>query len=78
MTTNYRIDIEAPTLETADASAKAVLERAKQSVGFIPNMNAGMAALPGVLTSVTSDHEFENVKLARPRRRSRIRFHGSR
>ena len=57
MTTNYRIDIEAPTLETADASAKAVLERAKKSVGFIPNMYAGMAALPGVLDTYLDGYQ---------------------
>jgi uncharacterized peroxidase-related enzyme len=57
MTTNYRIDIEAPTLETADASAKAVLERAKKSVGFIPNMYTGMAALPGVLDTYLEGYQ---------------------
>jgi uncharacterized peroxidase-related enzyme len=49
MTTSYTIDIETPTLETADAPAKAVLERAQKSVGFIPNMYAGMAVAPAVL-----------------------------
>jgi uncharacterized peroxidase-related enzyme len=49
MTTSYTIDIETPTLETADAPAKAVLERAQKSVGFIPNMYAGMAVVPAVL-----------------------------
>jgi uncharacterized peroxidase-related enzyme len=49
MTTNYTIDIETPTLETADAPTRAVLERAQKSVGFIPNMYAGMAVVPAVL-----------------------------
>lgn len=57
MTTNYRIDIEAPTLETADSSARAVLERAQKSVGFIPNMYTGMAALPGVLDTYLDGYQ---------------------
>ena len=37
------------TLETEDPRAKAVLEKAKAQVGFIPNMYAGMANSPGLL-----------------------------
>jgi uncharacterized peroxidase-related enzyme len=49
MTTAYTIEIDPPTLETAGPGARAVLERARASLGFVPNMYAGMAAVPGLL-----------------------------
>ena len=49
MTTNYIIDVKPETLDTAQGGAKAALERAKKSLGFVPNMYGGMAAVPGVL-----------------------------
>lgn len=39
------------TLETADAAQREVLEAAQQAVGFIPNMYANMANVPGVLST---------------------------
>jgi uncharacterized peroxidase-related enzyme len=49
MTTAYTIDLAPESLETAEGGAKAVLERAQKSLGFVPNMYGGMAALPAVL-----------------------------
>jgi uncharacterized peroxidase-related enzyme len=49
MTDNVRLSLSPVTLENADPRAKAVLEKAKASVGFIPNMHAGMANSPGLL-----------------------------
>lgn len=49
MTDNARLSLLPVTLENADPRAKAVLEKAKASVGFIPNMYAGMANSPGLL-----------------------------
>lgn len=39
------------TLDTATPEQKAVLEAAQQAVGFIPNMYANMANVPGVLST---------------------------
>lgn len=49
MTDNARLSLLPVTLETAAPRAKAVLEKAKASIGFIPNMYAGMANSPGLL-----------------------------
>ncbi len=49
MTDNAKLSLSLVTLENADPRAKAVLEKAKASVGFIPNMYAGMANSPGLL-----------------------------
>src|SRR5260370_16392287 len=49
MTSQARLTLMPKTLETADSRAKAVLEKAKAQVGFIPNMYAGMANSPGLL-----------------------------
>jgi len=49
MTDNARLSLSSVTLESADPRAKAALEKAKASVGFIPNMYAGMANSPGLL-----------------------------
>lgn len=49
MTSEYRITLAPRTLENADPAAKAVLEKAKEQVGFIPNMYAGMVNSPGLL-----------------------------
>lgn len=39
------------TLDTADVAQREVLETARKQVGFIPNMYANMANVPGVLTT---------------------------
>jgi uncharacterized peroxidase-related enzyme len=49
MTDNAKLPLSPVTLENADPRAKAVLEKAKASLGFIPNMYAGMANSPGLL-----------------------------
>ena len=49
MTDAAKLTLSPKTLETADPRAKAILEKAKAQVGFIPNMYAGMANSPGLL-----------------------------
>jgi len=49
MTDNAKLSLSPVALENAGPRAKAVLEKAKASVGFIPNMYAGMANSPGLL-----------------------------
>lgn len=49
MTAEYCLTLQPQTLETADAQAKLVLEKALAQVGFIPNMYAGMVNSPGLL-----------------------------
>lgn len=49
MTDNARLSLSPVTLQNADPRAKAALEKAKASVGFIPNMYAGMANSSGLL-----------------------------
>jgi len=49
MTSEYKITLAPKTLESADPAAKAVLDKAKEQVGFIPNMYAGMVNSPGLL-----------------------------
>lgn len=49
MTADYKLSLPAKTLENADPNAKAVLEKAKAQVGFIPNMYATMVNSPGLL-----------------------------
>lgn len=49
MTTAYTIGITPPTLDTAEGGSRDVLEKAKRSVGFVPNMYQGMAVVPGLL-----------------------------
>jgi len=38
MTTSYKTDLAPENLDTAEGGAKAVLERAQKSLGFVPNM----------------------------------------
>ena len=49
MTTAYTIDLAPETLETAEGGAKAALDRAQKSLGFVANMYGGMAVVPAVL-----------------------------
>ena len=49
MTAHYKLALPAKTLENADPHAKAVLEKAKSRVGFVPNMYAAMVNSPGLL-----------------------------
>lgn len=49
MTAEYRLTLPFQTLDTADAQAKPVLDKALEQVGFIPNMYKGMVNSPGLL-----------------------------
>jgi len=49
MTDNAKLSLSPVALENAEPRAKAVLEKAKASVGFIPNMYASMVNSPGLL-----------------------------
>jgi uncharacterized peroxidase-related enzyme len=49
MAAEYRMTLAPQTLENATPDARAVLEKAKAQVGFIPNMYASMVNSPGVL-----------------------------
>lgn len=57
MTTTYKIDVEPETLDTAEGGARAVLERAQKSLGFVPNMYGGMAVVPAVLETYLDGYE---------------------
>lgn len=51
MLSEYQLTLAPKTLDDADAEARAVLEKAKAQVGFIPNMYARMANSPGLLAT---------------------------
>jgi uncharacterized peroxidase-related enzyme len=59
MKSEYRISLPAKTLDSQDAGARSVLEKAKAQVGFIPNMYSYMANDPGLLeTYLDGYHRF--------------------
>ncbi len=49
MTAEYRLDLPMHRIESTDDQRRALLEKAKKQVGFVPNMYAGMVNSPGVL-----------------------------
>lgn len=49
MSKTARLDLPRLTLDTAEERSKELLEAAKKEIGFIPNMYADMANLPGYL-----------------------------
>lgn len=51
MLSEYRLTLAPQTLDNAGPEARAVLEKAKAQVGFIPNMYARMANSPGLLAT---------------------------
>lgn len=57
MSSEYKMTLSPKTLPTADPKAKAVLERAKAQLGFIPNMYAGMANSPGLLETYMDGYD---------------------
>jgi uncharacterized peroxidase-related enzyme len=57
MTAEYRLNLPTKTLDNADPTAKAVLQKAKAQVGFIPNMYGGMANSPGLLETYLDGYE---------------------
>jgi len=57
MSTEYTLQSEPVTLESATGEARKLLEGAQQSLGFVPNMYAGMARLPAVLSTYLHGYE---------------------
>ncbi len=57
MTAEYKLNLPTQTLDNSDPAAKAVLQRAKAQVGFIPNMYGGMANSPGLLETYLDGYE---------------------
>jgi uncharacterized peroxidase-related enzyme len=51
MTNRYLNSLSALSLDNASAAQKEILETAQKQVGFIPNMYANMANVPGVLST---------------------------
>lgn len=49
MQAEYKLKTPPVTLESAEGQAKALLESAKKTLGFVPNMYGGMAIAPGLL-----------------------------
>lgn len=49
MTAEYRLDLPMHRIESTDDQRRALLEKARKQVGFVPNMYAGMVNSPGVL-----------------------------
>jgi uncharacterized peroxidase-related enzyme len=57
VTAEYKLTLTAKTLENADSKAKAVLEKAKAQVGFIPKMYEAMANSPGLLETYLDGYD---------------------
>jgi uncharacterized peroxidase-related enzyme len=51
MLAEHKLLLAPITLENADGEVKSVLEKAKEQVGFIPNMYQGMVNSPGLLNT---------------------------
>jgi len=49
MTAEYQLSLDLVDPNNADPHAKRLLDQAKEKLGFVPNMYAGMANAPGVL-----------------------------
>lgn len=61
MFAEYQITLPAKTIETAEPKGKALLETAKATLGFIPNMYANMVNSPGLLEAyLTGYASFRN------------------
>jgi AhpD family alkylhydroperoxidase len=57
MHSEYKLTLSPKTLQDPDPRTRAVLERAKAQVGFIPNMYAGMANSPGLLETYIDGYD---------------------
>jgi uncharacterized peroxidase-related enzyme len=57
MTSEYRLTLSPKTQQNAEPKARAILERAKAQVGFIPNMYAVMANSPGLLETYMDGYD---------------------
>lgn len=51
MTDEYKLQTPHISLDQADEKARPLLERAQQTLGFVPNMYQGMAIAPAVLST---------------------------
>ena len=57
MTSEYKLTLQPKTVNNADPGAKALLEKAKAKLGFVPNMYAGMANSPGLLETYMDGYD---------------------
>ncbi|MET4102824.1 putative peroxidase-related enzyme [Roseovarius sp. MBR-38] len=57
MTAEYQMTLPFLTVDDAEPQARAVLEKARAQVGFIPNMYAGMVNSPGLLATYLDGYE---------------------
>ncbi|WP_275288874.1 carboxymuconolactone decarboxylase family protein [Halomonas elongata] len=49
MAADYQMQLAPQTLDSANEKARPLLQQAQETLGFVPNMYAGMAKAPGVL-----------------------------
>lgn len=57
MPSEYKLTLPLKTLQDAGPKGKAVLEKAKAQLGFVPNMYAGMANSPGLLETYMDGYD---------------------
>ncbi|SEL02912.1 carboxymuconolactone decarboxylase family protein [Halomonas daqiaonensis] len=57
MSADYQMQLAPQTLDNADAKAKPLLEKANETLGFVPKMYEGMAKAPGVLDTYLHGYE---------------------
>jgi uncharacterized peroxidase-related enzyme len=58
MTEQYQLTLAPRTIEDAEPKAKELLLQSKARLGFVPNMYAGMANSPGLLSTYLHGYEF--------------------
>ena len=64
MSSNYKLSFKQITLENANIDAKSILEKAKQRIGYIPNIYGMMANSAGLLETYTvGDDNFRKKSL---------------
>jgi uncharacterized peroxidase-related enzyme len=54
---DYKMTLAPKTLHDEDPKAKALLQRSKTNLGFVPNMYAGMANSPGLLETYMDGYD---------------------
>ena len=57
MASEYQLTLSPKNLQNAEPKTRAILERAKAQVGFIPNMYSGMANSPGLLETYMDGYD---------------------
>ncbi|MCI0411178.1 carboxymuconolactone decarboxylase family protein [bacterium] len=57
MNSEYKLTLSPKTIHNAEPRAKALLEKAKAQLGFIPNMYAGMVNSPGLLETYMDGYD---------------------